>query len=117
MGHTIVEIEISDMNGKHSEKVKALVDTGATLTTLPKSLADKLGIESVKTECVRTGAGIVKIEQGHAWIKVYEKEGPFMVWISDFIDKVLLGVVVLQSLGFEVDPTTEKLKPVPLLLY
>jgi len=25
--------------------------------------------------------------------------------------------VVLQSLGFEVDPTTEKLKSVPLLLY
>lgn len=25
--------------------------------------------------------------------------------------------VALESLGFEVDPTTERLKPVPLLLY
>ncbi|MBS3056492.1 MAG: clan AA aspartic protease [Candidatus Aenigmarchaeota archaeon] len=117
MGHTIVDIEISDMNGKHSEKVKALVDTGATLTTLPKQLADKLGIEPIRTEYVRTGAGIVKLDRGRAYIKLCGKEDAFSVWISDFIDKVLLGVVVLQSLGFEVDPTTEKLKPVPLLLY
>jgi len=116
-GHTIVEIELSDMEGRHSEKVKALVDTGATLTTLPKSLADKLGIKSMHKESVRTGAGIITIERGEARIKLYDKEGPFKIWISDFVDKVLLGVVVLQSLGFEVDPIGEKLKPAELLLY
>jgi len=33
------------------------------------------------------------------------------------IDEVLLGVVVLESLGFEVDPATGLLKERPLLLY
>ena len=117
MGHTTVDIEISDLEKKHSKVVKALVDTGASLTTLPKSLADELGIKPLTEEGVKTGGGIIKISRGRAWINLKGKEEVFPVWISDVIDKVLLGVVVLESLGFEVDPTTEKLKPAPLLLY
>ena len=116
MGHTWVEIEVSDMNKKESAKVKALVDTGATLTVLPKTFAEKLRIKAIREEKIMTGAGTVKVERGRAWIKLKDKEGPFDVWISDIIDKVLLGVVVLQSLGFKVDPVTETLKERPLLL-
>ena len=32
-------------------------------------------------------------------------------------NKILIGVVVLESFGFEVDPATGKLKERPLLLY
>jgi len=117
MGHSWVYIEVSDLERKHSKKVKALVDTGDSLTTLPKKLADELGITPFTEEQVKTGAGTIKISRGRAWIKLKGKESPFDVWISDFIDKVLLGVVVLQVLGFQVDPTTEELKPTPLLLY
>jgi len=49
--------------------------------------------------------------------KTQGKRGPFNVWISDIIDKVLIGVVVLASFGFEVNPATGKLKEKPLLLY
>ena len=87
------------------------------MTTLPEAVAEEIGIEPVSEDRVTTGAGIVKIKRGRAWVKLKGKEGPFDVWISDFIDKVLLGVVVLESLGFEVDPTTGTLKEKPLLLY
>lgn len=117
MGDSWVYIEISDLQRKNSKKAKALVDTGASLTTLPKKLADELGIEPFTEEEIKTGAGTIRISRGRAWIKLKGKESPFDVWISDFIDKVLLGVVVLQVLGFQVDPTTEELKPTPLLLY
>ncbi len=115
MGHSWVSIEISDLERKHTKKARALVDTGATLTTLPKKLADELGIKSTRAEQVSTGAGIIKLSRGEAWIKVNGKEGPFSVWISDIIDKVLLGVVVLESLGFKVDPTSGTLEEKPLL--
>jgi len=49
--------------------------------------------------------------------KTQRRGGPFNVWISDIIDKVLIGVVVLESFGFEVDSATGKLKERPLLLY
>lgn len=117
MGHSWVEVELSDMERKKYAKVKALVDTGASLTVLPKKLAEELGVEPVSREEVMTGAGIIKVERGRAWIKLRDKEDAFPIWISDFIDKVLLGVVVLESLGFEVDPTTGTLKEKPLLLY
>lgn len=117
MGHSWVNIEVSDLDRKHSGKVKALVDTGASLTTLPEKLADELEIKATSQEQVATGAGIITISRGEAWIKVDGKEGPFSVWISDIIDKVLLGVIVLESLGFTVDPTTGKLEERPLLLY
>ncbi len=93
------------------------MDTGATLTTLPKKLADELGIKPTSAEQVSTGAGIIKLPRGEAWIKVNGKEGPFSVWISNIIDTVLPGVVVLESLGFKVDPTTGTLEEKPLLLY
>lgn len=117
MGHSWVNIEISDLARKRSRKVKALVDTGASLTTLPKKLADELEIKETSHERVSTGAGIIEISRGEAWIKVNGKEGPFSVWISDIIDKTLLGVIVLESLGFKVDPTTGTLEEKPLLLY
>jgi clan AA aspartic protease len=117
MGHSWVEIEISNLEKKKSAKLKALVDTGASLTALPEKIAKEIGIEPVREEKVMTGAGIVKVKRGRAWINIKGKEGPFDVWISDFIDKVLLGVVVLETFGFEVDPATGTLKERPLLLY
>jgi clan AA aspartic protease len=117
MGHSWVEIKISDLERKKSTRVKALVDTGATLTVLPEHLAEELGIKPTSEEKVTTGAGIITVKTGNAWIEVMGKEKPFGIWISDIIDKVLLGVVVLESLGFEVDPATGALKERPLLLY
>ncbi|MDI6826513.1 MAG: aspartyl protease family protein [Candidatus Aenigmarchaeota archaeon] len=117
MGHSWVEVEIYDLERKKSKKVNALVDTGASLTVLPKKLADELEIKPIKEERVATGAGEIKVERGRAWIKLKDKEDVFPVWISDFVDKVLLGVVILESFGFEVDPATGKLKERPLLLY
>ena len=84
---------------------------------MPKKLAEELGIQPKTEEEVITGARVIKVKRGEAWIKLKGKEGPFNVWISDIIDKVLLGVVVLESLGFDVDPTTGTLKERPLLLY
>jgi len=117
MGHSWVYIEVSSLERKKFIKLKALVDTGAALTALPEKIAEEIGIEPVSEEKVMTGAGTVKVKRGRAWIKLKDKEGPFDVWISDFIDKVLLGVVVLESFGLEVDPATGTLKERPLFLY
>ena len=117
MGHSWVEVEISDLERKKSTVVKALVDTGASLTVLPEKIAEELGIHATSEDKVSTGAGEIKVKRGRAWIKLKGKEDAFPVWISGFIDKVLLGVVVLESFGFDVDPATGTLRERPLLLY
>jgi predicted aspartyl protease len=64
-----------------------------------------------------TGAREIELNVGEAWIKIKGKGEPFAVWISDIIDKVILGVVVLETLGFDVDAVKGTLKERPLLLY
>ena len=44
MGTFQVELEIGDPQGQHFETVDALVDSGATYTTLPESLLRRLGV-------------------------------------------------------------------------
>jgi len=117
MGHSWVEIEVSNPERTKSKKVKALVDTGASLTVLPEEIAKELEIKPLREEKVMTGAGLVKVKRGEARIKLLDKEAPFNVWISNFIDKILLGVIVLETLGFKIDPKTGKLEETPLLLY
>lgn len=117
MGHSWVEVEISDLEKKKSTVVKALVDTGASLTVLPKKLADELEIAATSEEKVTTGAGEIKVKGANIWIKIRDREKTNPVWISDIIDRVLIGVVTLESLGFAVDPATGTLKERALLLY
>ncbi|MBI2141103.1 retroviral-like aspartic protease family protein [Candidatus Woesearchaeota archaeon] len=117
MGHVFIEITVSDPEKKKSAAVEAMVDTGAMLTVLPQRLADELGIKAVEEQTVATGGGPVKVKHGRALIMVNGKEELFRVWISDIIDKVLLGVVVLEVFGFKVDPVTGKLEEKPMLMY
>jgi clan AA aspartic protease len=117
MGHCWVEVEVSNLEKTKSKKLNALADTGATLTVLPEEIAKEIGIEAKEEDIVETGAGPIKVKRGMAWIKIGKKEAPFSVWVSNVVEKVLLGVVVLETLGFEIDPATGKLKERPLLLY
>ena len=117
MGHSWVEVEISDLEKKKSTVVKALVDTGASLTVLPEKLAAELGIHATSEEKVTKGAGEIKVKGADVWIKIRGREKTNPIWISDIIDKVLIGVVTLESLGFAVDPKTGMLREEPLLLY
>lgn len=50
MGYAFVEIELSNLERTKSKRVKALVDTGASLTVLPRKLAEELGIKPVRSE-------------------------------------------------------------------
>jgi len=51
--------------------------------------------------------GIIKMRRETAWIKLKGRENPQCLFRHN---KILIGVVVLASFGFEVDPATVKLK-------
>ena len=44
MGTFNVEIEIGDAEGRRSDRVEALVDTGSTYLSLPRPLLEALGV-------------------------------------------------------------------------
>ncbi len=117
MTHVWIDLEIFDLQKTKSKKLKGLVDTGATLTVLPQKLAEELGIKKLAEDKVETGAGILKVSRGRAIIKIKDKEDVQTIWISDIIDKVLVGSVTLEVMGLKVNPVTGKIEDTPLLLY
>lgn len=117
MGHVWVRVRIGDVNLKRIVDVNALVDTGTTLTVIPRKLAEKLNLEVTGRTVVETGAGRLELDRSRVWIEIMGKSEIVPVLISDIIDKVLIGVTTLEVLGLQVDPTTGKLKEWTILLY
>jgi len=118
MGHINVEVTLSNPEKPDlKEEMKALVDTGATFTVIPRDLARKLELRSLGGVTAKTASGIEEYEEAEAKVKVMGRERTTPVLISDKLDVALLGVVTLEVLRLKVDPTTSKVEELPLLLY
>ena len=117
MCHRYARIIISNMESTKAKEVEALADTGATLTVIPQKIAQELELGEFTREMVETGAGEIELQRSSARISIDGKESVQDVLVSDFIDRVLLGVVTLESLALSLDPLTGKLKEKRLLLY
>ena len=117
MGFIHIDVSVSNpANPDVSEVVRVLVDTGATLSVLPSSLLDKLGVRREDTRrflgfggTLTRETGIVRISYGGAAAGVSAVFGA-----ED--DPPIMGVTALEVLGFEVDPVNGKLNRVDMLM-
>jgi clan AA aspartic protease len=117
VGHVWVRARVSDESGSKSVEVEALVDTGATLTAVPRRLAEELGLRVTGRTEVETAAGRIVLERTRVRLELEGREEIVPALISDVIDKVLIGVTALEVLGLQVDPLTGRLKEWTALLY
>ncbi|MGQ9543477.1 MAG: retroviral-like aspartic protease family protein [Candidatus Bathyarchaeia archaeon] len=117
MGHVWAKAKIGDPDKRNVIEVETLVDTGATLTIIPKRLAGELGLKPTGKAFVESGAGRIELERTRIWIEIEGREEVVPALMSDLIDKILLGVTTLEILGLRVDPLTGKLSEWPLFLY
>jgi aspartyl protease family protein len=117
MGHVNVRATIANpTDSSIAEEVDAMVDTGATYTSLPRSLARRLQLPVTGKARARTATGDVVYDRGRALIQI-DGEGEInRIIISDTLDKVLIGVFTLESLSLMVDPTTGQLKEAEIFL-
>jgi len=117
VGHVWVKAKLGDPERVNVIEVNALVDTGATLTVIPRDVARELRLKPTGRSVVETSAGRLELERTRIWLEL-EGEGEMVpALISDIIDKVLIGVTALEVLGLQVDPLTGRLKKWTLLLY
>jgi predicted aspartyl protease len=82
----------------------ALVDTGATLLSMPKRLIDQLGLDPVRSRTALTSAGHVRVQiYGTARLTIEGRDCP--IDVSELPDDcpVLIGQVPLELLDFVVD--------------
>jgi clan AA aspartic protease len=117
MGHIYAKVKIADIGRTRITEVEALADTGGTLTVIPQRIAQELQLGEFTTEVVESGAGEIKLKRSSARITINGRESVQDVLISDFIDRVLLGVVTLEAMALSLDSLTGKLKEKRLLLY
>ena len=117
----LVEVNVvlrnPELREEMKKEVKALVDTGATLTVLPRSIASSLKISPKSTGTVMTADGPIGIDISSAEVEIAGKKETVRIAISDIIDRVLIGVTTLEILGLSVDPVSSQLKESMYLLY
>jgi len=118
MGHVRTAIRIA-----HPERRElavdiqdALVDTGASFTTLPRQLAQQLELALLGQLKGRTAAVVQTLDQSYAYIEMAGKRSGTPILISDTLDIVLIGVLTLEALALTVDPGAGQLKESEVLL-
>jgi len=93
-----------------------VVDTGATLLSLPAPIISQLGLKQVGERDVETSAGIKKGRIfADAQIIVEGREGRFdCLELPEGVSAVLLGVIPMEELGLEPDLKNRRLRVLPM---
>jgi clan AA aspartic protease len=115
LGHIYAEVTVRPMAGsKKAWTGRALVDTGATDTFLPSSILRKLRIKPVGRRSYELADGTEhELPIGLAAIEILGQVSGGTVVFAGENEEPLLGVTVLESAGFWVDPRNERLVPRP----
>lgn len=95
-----------------SETLEALVDTGASFTTVPRSVLERLGVQAHRMTRLRLANGEV-VEWPWGWVTAEidgVREQTPCVFGAEAAPPVI-GAVTLEIMGLGVDPREERLVP------
>jgi predicted aspartyl protease len=108
-----VEIEVRNLadQGMRARGV-ALVDTGATLSTVPRSVVGQLALPIVDHRRTMTATGARDVDIVGLWTEIEGIRRPSAAIVGD--GEYLVGLADLETRGLAVDPMTERLVPSPL---
>ena len=117
MGTFQVAIEVGDPDGQRYETVEALVDSGATYTTMPASLLSRLGVSphSKRTFVLADGTRIER-DFGRTWVSLHGEHAISPVVFGDEGAMPLLGALTLEVFSLGIDPVDQRLIPVDSLM-
>ncbi|MCS7191933.1 MAG: clan AA aspartic protease [Armatimonadetes bacterium] len=96
-------------------EAEGLVDTGATLLVIPKSIADQLGVPEIRHATVRYADQRVaeKPVVGPLRVTVCNRTALFEAVVEEQLSEPLIGQIVLESLDLVVSPRELTLMPNP----
>ena len=110
MGTSGSEAVIRNPSTGRSASVKALVDTGAIDTVIPREIAEELQLPVTSKSVVLTAKGPAELDECVGVMEIAGRRRAAPMLISSEMDFALIGVTTLERLRLEVDPTTGKLK-------
>lgn len=96
--------------------IELLVDTGATLSWVPRAIVEQLGVPRLPRRQFLVADGrTVERDTAGAIVRIDGSEAIVTVVVAEPGDGHLLGATALESLGFGVDPIRRRLVPRALL--
>ncbi len=108
-----VTIGIGDAKGERFEEIRALVDTGATWTWLPRDLLERLGHHpTLKRRLQTADKRIIDRDAGEVPVRIGEETLTNLCIFGDEGSQVLLGATTLEAFSLAPDPVNERLVPV-----
>ncbi len=117
MGQFSVQVSIAHpADPDRSAVVELFVDTGATLSWVPRQVIERLGVPRVGRRSLLVADGRT-IERDTAGVSVQFNgtHGVVTVVVAEEGDAHLLGATTLETLGLGVDPIRHRLVPQTLL--
>ena len=118
MGLTFVKVRVGNpANGRGTEEVHCLVDSGAVYSLFPEPMLQKLGVEPHSTrEFVHADGHVVQRRLATATFEYEGRRGDSMVIVGEPGDDPLLGATTLEGFGLVLDPFRRELRPMKLPL-
>ena len=117
MGFIYVDVEIAcESAPRVSEKINALVDTGATLSVIPAGALDRLGVERLGKRRFNGFGGVVERDTGIVRMRYQDAVAGVTVVFGAEDDPPIMGVTALEVLGYQVDPVEGRLNRVDVLM-
>jgi len=107
-----------ELENVRSINVEALVDAGSTFPALPEDKIEELGLPFIGEHQAETAKRTRKIKlAAHVIVKIEDRISEAPVIVRPRGTTPLVGVVVLEQMGYRIDPITGKLiKDLPLML-
>ncbi len=116
MGTFYRALTVLSADGNSEETVAALVDTGASYTSLPASMLRRLGIAPTgRMEFELANGAIIEQNTGEARVRVDGVEAASTVIFCEEHEPILLGAETLEGASLVVDPTRQRLFPASAL--
>lgn len=106
-------IEVGSPQGDDFEQIAVLVDTGASITVVPREILERLGVQSIDHEPFLLADGrIVEREVGEMRVRVEGRVRTIQVAFGEPGDATVLGASTLEAVLLAVDPANQLLIPV-----
>jgi len=110
MGPVWIDSVVRSPSTDRAVAVKALMDTGATLTMVPRRIDGELQLPVIGRRRVATAKGLMELDECLGVVEIMGRKAYTHILVSDDVDVVFIGAVALETLGLEVDPVVGKLK-------
>lgn len=109
----IFQVESQTLSADQARCVEvddALVDTGATMLSMPKNLIGRLGLKPVRTRKAVTSAGPVTVQM-YGTVRLTIQDRECITDVTELPEEcpVLIGQIPLEQLDFVVDMKARKL--------